>query len=196
MFSMYKNSVLFTTALSLIFIPNIAQACGGSLFSVYSWMIYISYLLFSIHFFVFYKLTSIQDVSEKEKIAKNYAVTLLGFHLIPPAIIVLTAIFIKVVHACIDTRSEQEIFLDGLSFWFCVGAVISMFVSILFMIGITAKRRTAEKKVALAKKVALGLGISTFILTVYLAHGYFIVAPTLSESRGGVIYNIDQSALR
>lgn len=179
---MNKNIIITILSLFPFLIPQLTYACGGSTFSIHHSMIYITFALFLLHSFVFYKLSKKTDLATKESVVKKYSRTLFQIHFLLPIIAYIILVLSRVAFACIDPRSPQERFIDGLSIPFQLAIIISLFVSAIFFMRVESKKLTVETKVKSGKIVAASLGVIALITFVYLSYAFWVIAPTLSDT--------------
>jgi hypothetical protein len=162
----------------LLLVPVPTLACGGVLFDIAHVGMYVAGILTVIHCLVFFVLSSKLEIAKRAVFATRYSIAMLHLHFSFPA---LMAVLTSIAHACIESRSVREIYLDGLTVFIVISLLISAIPSGVVFIIMLSKKLTAEHRIKLGKILAVSLDGITAVVFFYLAYALWVVAPTLSS---------------
>ncbi len=181
---MNKNLTALTILATGFVFPQLVYACGGFGFSEKfpgSFLVLSTlFAIFAFHGFALYKLNTETSIQGKEVVVKKYSSALFYSHVLFPVLACLLIVFTSVAFACLDSRSQQEKFIDFLYNGFFSMLLTLLFISTVFVLRIRSKKLTVEKKIKLVKITATTMCVISMVALVVFSYSFFFVAPTLS----------------
>lgn len=144
------------------------------------WTPFLFLLLVIFHGYFFLRLTGGGSLEEKVQTARRYVHTSFSIYVVLPVFLSLLFAF-NLAFACIDMRSPQERFVDGVGFSALFIWALFALVIVAIALRFSSPLLSGERRVTIGKRMALFSFFANSIVAMYLSVALWMVAPLFSD---------------